>query len=61
MADDTPDARSTGILLLVTGLVSCALLVAGVTSPASVPAAVFSVAVFEYMRVTGRRLERERV
>ncbi|MBF4618165.1 hypothetical protein ITJ44_08785 [Clavibacter sp. VKM Ac-2873] len=55
MADDTADARPTGTIWLVIGLVSGALLVTGVIHPAWIPAAVFAVSVLMFVRTTGRR------
>jgi hypothetical protein len=54
MADDTPDARPTGTLWLVIGLVSGALLVTGAGLSPWISAAVFTLAVFMYVRVRGR-------
>ncbi|WP_440695374.1 hypothetical protein [Clavibacter nebraskensis] len=54
MADDTPDARSTGTLWLVIGLVSGALLVIGAGVSPWISAAAFALSVFMYVRVRGR-------
>lgn len=54
MADDTPDARPTGTLWLVVGLVSGALLVTGAGVSPWISAAVFALSVFMYVRVRGR-------
>ncbi|MBF4624842.1 hypothetical protein [Clavibacter sp. VKM Ac-2872] len=53
MADDTADARPTGTLWLVIGLVSGALLVTGAGVSPWFSAAVFTLSVF--MHVRGRR------
>ncbi|OUE23530.1 hypothetical protein [Clavibacter michiganensis] len=54
MADDTPDARSTGTLWLVIGLVSGAMLVTGAVVSPWISAAAFALSVFLYVRVRGR-------
>ncbi|CCE76652.1 hypothetical protein [Clavibacter nebraskensis] len=54
MADETPDARPTGTLWLVIGLVSGALLVTGAGLSPWISAAVFAMSVFMYVRVRGR-------
>ncbi|WP_043668277.1 hypothetical protein [Clavibacter michiganensis] len=54
MADDTPDARPTGTLWLVIGLVSGALLVTGAGVSSWVAAGAFTLSVFMYVRVRGR-------
>jgi membrane protein implicated in regulation of membrane protease activity len=54
MADDTPDARPTGTLWLVIGLVSGALLVTGAGVSLWISAAAFALSVFMYVRVRGR-------
>ncbi|MFT7765626.1 hypothetical protein [Clavibacter tessellarius] len=54
MADDTPDARSSGTLWMVIGLVSGALLVTGAGVSPWISAAAFAVSVFMYVRVRGR-------
>lgn len=54
MADDTPDARSTGTLWMVIGLVSGALLVTGAGISQWISAAAFALSVFMYVRVRGR-------
>jgi membrane protein implicated in regulation of membrane protease activity len=54
MADDTPDARSSGTLWLVIGLVSGALLVTGAVVSPWISAAAFALSVFMHVRVRGR-------
>ncbi|OUE29426.1 hypothetical protein BFL35_15420 [Clavibacter michiganensis] len=54
MADDNPDARPTGMLWMVIGLVSGALLVTGAGLSPWISAAAFAVSVFMYVRVRGR-------
>ncbi|QIS40101.1 hypothetical protein [Clavibacter capsici] len=54
MADDSPDARRTGTLWLNVGLVAGALLVTGAVHPRWIPAAVFALAVFMYIRPHSR-------
>ncbi|MFT2690706.1 hypothetical protein [Clavibacter sp. Sh2088] len=54
MADETPDARPTGTLWLVIGLVSGALLVTGAGVSPWLSAAAFALSVFMYVRVRGR-------
>ena len=54
MANDTADARPTGILWLVIGLVSGALLVTGAGVSPWISAALFTLSVFMYVRVRGR-------
>ncbi|CAQ00575.1 hypothetical protein ACR8AL_13140 [Clavibacter sepedonicus] len=54
MADDTPDARSTGTLWMVIGLVSGPLLVTGAGISPWISAALFALSVFMYVRVRGR-------
>jgi hypothetical protein len=54
MADDTPDARPTGTLWLVIGLVSGALLITGAGVSPWISAAAFALSVFMYVRVRGR-------
>jgi membrane protein implicated in regulation of membrane protease activity len=54
MADDTPDARSTGTLWLVIGLVSGALLVTNAGVSPWISAAAFALSVSMYVRARGR-------
>ncbi|RIJ52730.1 hypothetical protein DZG00_03705 [Clavibacter lycopersici] len=54
MADDTPDARPTGTLWLVIGLVSGALLITDAGLSPWISAAAFALSVFMYVRVRGR-------
>jgi membrane protein implicated in regulation of membrane protease activity len=54
MADDTPDARPTGTLWLVIGLVSGALLVTGAGVSPWISAAAFALSVLMYVRTRGR-------
>jgi membrane protein implicated in regulation of membrane protease activity len=54
MADDTPDARPSGTLWLVIGLVSGALLVTGMGISSWISAAAFALSVVMYVHVRGR-------
>ncbi len=54
MADDTADARPTGTLWMVVGLVSGALLVTSSLVSPWISAAAFALSVFMYVRIRGR-------
>ncbi|MDO4027558.1 hypothetical protein [Clavibacter michiganensis] len=54
MADDTPEARPTGTLWMMLGLVSGALLVTSSLVSPWISAAVFALSVYMYVRVRGR-------
>ncbi|KDP92110.1 MULTISPECIES: hypothetical protein [Clavibacter] len=54
MADETPEARPTGTLWMVLGLVSGALLVTSSLVSPWISAAAFALSVFMYVRVRGR-------